>query len=78
MPTNPRQGSTTSAVVDYLQSKPNGATMKEIADTIGARRDVQRHSIRSAVLSHVEGKGMGIFRQERPAGGGRAIYRLVR
>jgi hypothetical protein len=50
-------GGNPQAVADFLKTRPNGATMKEIADTIQARCGSPRHSIRSAVLMNADGKG---------------------
>jgi hypothetical protein len=68
-------GGVPDALVRFLRTRPDGATMKEIADTIQARRTVPRHSVRSAVFQNAEGKGRNLFAIERRSHG-RSIYRL--
>jgi hypothetical protein len=71
-------GGIPEAVVAFLKTKPNGATMKEIADAIEARRDAPRHSIRSAVFQNADGKGRALFEVDRSGGVTKAIYRLAK
>lgn len=77
MTRRPGNTSITAAVVEFLRKRPQGATMAEIADAVMAQKAVQRHSVRAAVLSHVQGRGRELFVQEKPAGGGRNVYKLA-
>jgi hypothetical protein len=69
-------GGVPDAIADFLKTRPDGATMKEIADTIQARRSVPRHSIRSAVFQNADGHGRKLFVIDR-RGQGRSLYRLA-
>jgi hypothetical protein len=58
----PRRGTIVDAVLIFLEDQPDGATMREIGESVRSRRGfVPQHSIRSAVYSHLDNEGERLF-----------------
>jgi len=60
----PRRRFIADDVLTFLKGQTNGATMREIEETVRARRGpVLQHSVRSAVYAHLGDKGECLLRK---------------
>ncbi len=59
----PRAGTIAADASAYLKRKRGDASLQEIADALGEvrRTPVLRHSVRSSIYQHADGKGADLF-----------------
>jgi hypothetical protein len=59
----PRSATLASDIEAYLTDKPNGALIRDIASALVRvrRSPVLRHSVRSALYQHLDGRGGDLF-----------------
>lgn len=59
----PRSGSIPSDIYDVLRGRPDGATIDELVRSLNdvRRFPVLRHSVRSALYQHRDGRGANLF-----------------